>query len=99
MSPAARVTDPETSHEAAAAVTDLTGTQSAILDLLKIPMTDEALVHAYQGRIHQGRAPLASESGIRTRRKELVDRGLVRDSGRRGRMALTGRKSIIWELA
>jgi hypothetical protein len=41
--------------------------------------------------------PRQSESGIRTRRKELVERGLVEDTGRRD-ILVSGRKSIIWKV-
>jgi hypothetical protein len=40
-------------------------------------------------------APRASESGIRSRRAELVDRGLVVDTGRRIRLE-SGRYAIVW---
>jgi hypothetical protein len=48
----ARRTDPTTSHEAAASVTDLTAKQAAVLDVLGAigPATDEALVREYERR-------------------------------------------------
>ncbi len=42
--------------------------------------------------------PHQSPSGLRTRRKELVDAGLVVDTGRRGTLR-SGRLSIIWAAA
>ena len=90
--PRARNTDPKTSHTAAESVTNLTQTQATILRVLKRPRTDTQLIEAYR---KLKRAPLASESGIRSRRAELVDKGLVVDSGTR---ALTpfNRQSIVW---
>jgi len=90
--PRARKTDPQTSHDAAESVTNLTQTQATILRVLKRPRTDAQLVEAYR---KLKRAPLASESGIRSRRAELVEKGLVADSGDR---ALTpfNRRSIVW---
>lgn len=93
--PFARVTDPSTSHEAAATVRNISATHTAILDLLKAPMTDEELVNAYYDRVDRGQAPNASPSGIRSRRAELVKRGLVVDSLMRARLA-SGRQAIIW---
>lgn len=93
--PRARNTDPQTSHAAAESVTNLTQTQATILRVLKRPRTDTQLIEAYR---KLKRAPLASESGIRSRRAELVEKGLVADSGDR---ALTpfNRRSIVWGLA
>lgn len=55
-------------------------------------MTDEQLVERYSGQ------PRQSVSGIRTRRKELVDMGAIRDTGTRALMK-TNRKAIVWTLA
>lgn len=89
----ARRTDPTTSHEAAASVSNITLTQEFILKALVRPATDVALVERYQSL---KRAPRASESGIRSRRAELVNRGLVRDSGLRTILP-SGRKAVLWE--
>ena len=77
--PYARTTDPSTSHEAAASVKHLSRTQSGILGILRNPMTDEQLIEWYQ---HMAKKlpelfPMASHSGIRSRRAELVKLGLV----------------------
>jgi hypothetical protein len=91
----ARKTDPITSHEAADSVKDPTATQEAILKALKRPATDVALVERYRNLKN---APRASESGIRSRRAELVKRGLVVDTGLRAVLD-SGRKAIIWKAA
>ncbi len=91
----ARRTDPITSHEAAESVDNITATQSYVLRCLKRPRVDVELVHAYRA---YKTAPRASESGIRSRRAELVDRGLVIDTGRRVRLD-SGRYAIVWGLA
>lgn len=88
----ARVTDPETSHVAAESVDNVTETQAYILRALRRPRADVELVEAYR---NFKRAPRASESGIRSRRAELVDRGLVIDTGRRVRLD-SGRYAIVW---
>ena len=90
--PNARNTDPKTSHDAAESVTNLTQTQATILRVLQRPRTDTQLIEAYR---KLKRAPLASESGIRSRRAELVDKGLVVDSGNRG-LTPFNRQSIVW---
>lgn len=92
--PRARRTDPETSHEAAASVDNITATQSFVLQALKKPRTDPQLIEAYR---QLKKAPPASESGIRTRRSELVEKGLVVDSGTRSRTPF-GRKAIVWSV-
>lgn len=97
--PVARVTDPDTSWAAARSVTDLTQKQAAVLSVLRSVdegMTDEQIARQYD--CGWSRRVPQSPSGLRTRRKELVDLGLVRDSGRRAEME-TGRMAIVWEVA
>ena len=71
----ARSADPDTSHAAAASLAPdkIRLSQHAVLRHLRRngPMTDTELVDTFDGKIFQ------SPSGLRTRRKELVDRGLV----------------------
>lgn len=93
--PKARNTDPVTSHQAAESVKNISHTQEFILRALKRRRNDEQLIEAYRAFKS---APRASDSGIRSRRAELVRAGLVRDSGERMRMA-SGRCSIVWELS
>lgn len=96
----ARLTDPETSHEAAESVKDITATQAAILKLLQaMPMADEDLIFYYKQQISMGADardfPRASESGIRSRRAELVKAGKVIDTGERD-LTSSGRRAIVW---
>jgi hypothetical protein len=89
----ARATDPVTSWEAARSqkVEVVSLWQDFIMDLLGNygPMTDEELWSGWL--IAEGISP----SGARTRRAELVAKGLVEDSGKR-RLTASGRKSIVW---
>lgn len=88
--PVARSTDPGTSWAAARSVTRIRQTQQWILDLLATPMTDEQIALALERDGHS-----VSPSGARTRRAELVDLGLVVDSGQRT-LLKTGRRAIVW---
>jgi len=90
----ARMTDPQTSHEAAGSVKNISLTQVAILGLLKRPMADQELVQLYSSKARLKQAPMASESGIRSRRAELVALGLVGVAGF-GRTA-SNRKTTLW---
>jgi hypothetical protein len=90
--PNARKTDPHTSHDAARSVDHITDTQLYILQALSRPRTDIQLVEAYSKLV---KAPNASESGIRSRRAELVRKGKVVDSGIR-QVLPSGRMAIVW---
>jgi len=87
--PRARSTDPLTSHEAAASVRRIRESQQAILDVIVAagPITDEAIFARLTVKL--------SPSGARTRRAELVERGLVVDSGETAILP-SGRRSIKW---
>jgi len=89
--PHARFTDPETSHEAARSVTNITPLKEEILQRLMTPMTDRDL---YAILFTSSRL-IVTESGVRSRRSELVQAGLVRDTGERVKLA-TGRRAIVW---
>ena len=97
MSPFARTSDPETSHEAAASV--MTGTvkqlQADIIWELEFhgALTDEQILELVQGH-HE--SPV-SPSSLRTRRRELVDDGIVRTAEGRGTTE-AGRACYKWEL-
>ena len=88
----ARRTDPQTSWQAAQSIdpADLRDSQVQVLEILRKhgPLTDEAIYRYVNGE--------QSVSGARTRRSELVDMGLVRDSGARATTA-AGRQTIVWE--
>lgn len=88
----ARASDPATSWAAASSLEpDAIGRgQRFVWTLLQDhgPMTDEDLVILA--------ASILSPSGARTRRCELVARGLVRDTGDRVRLR-SGRMAIVWE--
>ena len=95
----ARRGDPVTSLEAAGslAVVRLTKVRQGILDVLRAHpdgLSDEQIAAAY---FHGGFGPKASPSGLRTRRSELVEGGLIADSGRRTRTQ-SGRRTIVWVL-
>lgn len=89
----ARKTDPQTSHEAALSVGDLTKAQEQILGIIQErARTDEEIYALVVAR----RLPI-SVSGARTRRSELVDAGLVEDSGQT-KLTGAGRKTIVWRV-
>lgn len=96
----ARNTDPHTSHAAASSVTNLRRSQKAVYDCLFIygPMHDRELLKVYSRETRSGLRnwPFLSESGLRTRRSELVDQGWVRDTGRTATLD-SGRQATIWE--
>ena len=93
--PSTRHSDPQTSFDAADSVTNLTAMKQHILKVLKRPRTDVELLEAYK---NLKTAPPASDSGLRTRRSELVDLGLVIDSGMRKKLP-SGRFAVVWERA
>jgi DNA-binding phage protein len=96
--PHARLTDPITSHEAAARVNPdrLTKTQEIIHKLLAEGMTDEELVNAFQAYCRlKGDTHVATPAGIRSRRNELYRAGKV-EAIAYGK-STTGRRSIVWQ--
>jgi hypothetical protein len=95
MSPAARRTDPATSHEAAASVTDLRESHRAVWKVLRArgPMIDEDLVVAYHEAQARGEVAEMSESGIRSRRHELAGTYVVEAGEGATR---SGRKAVKW---
>jgi hypothetical protein len=96
--PAARATDPETSHEAAASVQHITAKQRAVLDILTTygPLTDEEIRNYHRAKKY----PYQSDSGLRTRRHELVELGkvcAVMDGTKPfKRQTVSGRATIVW---
>lgn len=97
----ARRTDPVTSHAAAESLTStqLRKTQTAVQACFVKhgAMHDEALVAVYQATCLAEGWPQQSESGLRTRRSELVDAEMLRDTGRTVTLQ-SGRSSIVWNL-
>ncbi len=98
----ARRTDPETSKAAAKSIdpSKLTTNQIAVRTLFEAmtEMTDHQLVKLYHAAT-LGNAdvyPAQSDSGLRTRRGELRQAKVVRDTGRK--VEISGRRSIIWGL-
>jgi len=97
----ARRTDPDTSHQAARSVTNLGRTRDLIREILKEhgPQTDENLITLYKNKVLQNDLwksyKMASDSGIRTRRKELVSLGFVRMIDKEGKTR-SGNSSIRW---
>lgn len=98
--PMARISDPETSHEAAESVRYISITQHNILSLFHKfgKLSDEQLQKHYGELVARGNARQVSESGIRSRRAELVRLGKLEDSGLRTQLA-SGRKAILWAVA
>lgn len=97
--PNARHTDPSTSHEAARSLTAerLTETQRIILELLgNRQATDEEIQQLHYAGAEQGFWNHASPSGLRSRRAELVARGLVEEKNRD--KTRFGRSTIVWGL-
>jgi hypothetical protein len=96
--PRARNNDPVTSHDAAASVGDVTETQAIILMLLReTPMCDEKLIEQYRLGEKSWGYPHKSDSGLRSRRAELVRKGLVETLGMQERMS-TGRYAFVWQV-
>lgn len=89
----ARNSDPQTSHEAAASVEGITETKQYILEALREPRNDHDLIQTFRSMLS---APPATDQSIRSRRAELVEDGLVEDSGQRAQMP-SGRYSIVWQ--
>lgn len=100
QAPVSRITDPETSRQAAASISvdKMRETQKVILDILDRfgPACDEDIAVYARQLESLGEAPKQSPSGLRSRRAELVTAGLVRDSGERAKTT-SGRQTIVWE--
>lgn len=96
----ARRTDPGTSHVAAKSLGDLRPKQVAVHSALTAlgPATDTHLAEFYFEQADAfARWPMQSSSGIRTRRRELTDAGLVVDTGKRRKLR-SGRRAIVWQV-
>jgi hypothetical protein len=75
----ARNTDPHTSHEAAANV-DLTDSEWCVHMVLRHygPCDDVALIAGYREAVERAGIKPQSDSGIRTRRAKLVEKGMAK---------------------
>lgn len=98
---ATRRSDPWTSHEAAQSISweALRRSEQCVLWVMRVygkkGLTDPQLIELYEtARVADGLVQ-QSESGIRSRRAELVKKGLVVEHGHT-RLA-TGRRAIIWK--
>lgn len=93
----ARSTDPQTSHDAAASVNNISKVQKAIMSLLQAsPMCDEKLIGQY--RIWQqtdDRFPAVTDQSIRSRRAELVAMGIIEAAPYKEQMS-TGNWANVW---
>lgn len=97
--PVARATDPGTSWAAAGSVRNQTQVHRFLISLLRQfgPMTDEEIAHRWKHQQVEWDLPLTSDSGLRTRRKELVDMGVAEATGEE-RRTKSNRKTKVWRL-
>jgi len=94
-----RASDPQTSRDAAASVNVTKGQQTVLAEFrMYRRLTDEQLIEALRIRATSCPEARLSDSGARSRRAELVAKGLLVDSGDRGRTQ-AGRATIVWALA
>lgn len=100
MTALARNTDPDTSHAAAATIRESRSAalRRVILNLFRDhgPMTDHDVAFRYD--CLPGASDV-SDSGLRTRRAELVADGALVDTGRREPSPTSGRAAIVWGIA
>ena len=92
----------ETSLQAAESIDDLRERQRAVYRILRdteLGLTDEQLLDRYRERRRHDPEiyPEQSESGLRTRRHELVELGFAADSEKRREIS-TGRQAIVWRI-
>lgn len=94
----ARRTDPQTSHAVARRITNTQKVRAHIEYLFRNlgRMHDESLIANYLASSPNLR-PHATEQSIRSRRKELVDRNVLRDSGEK-KLTRAGNPSTVWEI-
>ena len=102
MNLSVRSTDPDTSYEAA--IRDALGASKVrpvIVEILREhdePMTRDEIIAAYRFRmVTVPGTPKASDSGIRTRLKELLRTGVVCRADGRGKSTY-GNSAALWEL-
>lgn len=96
--PSTRTNDPITSHEAEESITNTREIYKAIIELLtEAPRTDTDLRARYLQVMGERGWGRIGESTVRARRSELVDLGLVEESGVY-QVLESGRRSIIWQV-
>lgn len=98
----ARRTDPETSKVAAEAMTErvkgrVRGALWTLVHTLP-PSTDEEMWAAYELLLISGQVPKATDARLRHCRKDLVDMGLLHDTGAK-RANRSGYEATVWGLA
>lgn len=98
--PGVRTTDPETSYQAALkAGLGASRIRPVVLEILRErgAMTHDEIISAYHMRmVAEPDTPRSSESGLRTRVKELVAAGLVRRSAEKSTSSF-GNPAMAWE--
>jgi hypothetical protein len=94
----ARVTDPETSHEAAESVEDISITQERVLSLFLEDgeLTDLQLETRYLTKALTAGWKYQTPQSLRSRRAELVKKGRVEFADEWG-VSPTGRRARIWK--
>lgn len=97
MTALARSTDPDTSHEAAAAVYAPTIVQQRVHMVIAIngPVSDEEISWWFGSYAVDCDWVIPTDQSLRTRRSELVDAGLVEYAGIDG-ITRTGRRTRKW---
>ena len=94
----ARNTDPITSHEAAATISNpvFTSRTETVYNLLYVDLTDEQLVDLFDRAARLGICKPASPQGIRSARAKLVDAGKVEAVPDQFGITAMGNKCHIW---
>jgi hypothetical protein len=99
----ARRGDPVTSHEAARSLKseEIRRSQLAVLRLFERfgQMYDAQFIDRYQTVQTTWELPTQSVSGLRTRRSELVAKGLLEDSGEKVIPPGSRRRAIVWRVS
>ncbi|WP_454168133.1 hypothetical protein [Microbacterium lacticum] len=89
------------SGEAEPSAERITEVQVVVLDILRTagPVTDDALIALYESRAeHYPGVPKASPQSVRSRRAELVRKGLIRATDLAG-VSRYGNRATVWALS
>lgn len=78
----------------------LTEAQRAVLRAFDwiVEGTDDALARWYTDPQYGMNRPMQRPSGLRTRRAELVDMGLIANTGRKASVPTSSRKATVWAI-